>query len=151
MRKKGEKKKMVVRIITSPLRALGKAKDFYMRSITSCGNSMNYSNPMDIAGRFEALPRSYSVATTKQEGTEDFAELMRAASVRTLMEKLEMDSAVKEKQESKVLPKSVSVGMSRIDEDSPSCDFGDTPLPSAPNLYPRSRSYAVTSRTVAVF
>ncbi|KAI9118258.1 hypothetical protein K1719_010590 [Acacia pycnantha] len=151
MRNRGRNQNIVVRIITLPLRALGKAKDFYVRSITNCGNSVNYSNPMDAAGRFEALPRSYSSAATKQDDREDFAELMRAASVRKLMEKLDADSAVKQKEEAKLLPKSVSVAMARIDEDSPSCDFGDTPLSDAPDFYPRSRSYAITSRTVAVF
>ncbi|KAI9126807.1 hypothetical protein K1719_002403 [Acacia pycnantha] len=104
---------------------------------------MNYSNPMDVlAGRFEALPRSYIAAAmaTKQDEREDFAELVRAASVRTLMEKLEMDSSLKQKEEAKVLPKSVSVGMVRIDEDSPSCHFGDPPLSDAPDVYPRSTS-----------
>ncbi|XP_028796060.1 uncharacterized protein LOC114752183 [Neltuma alba] len=148
--KQRQSQNMVVRIITSPLRVLGKAKDFYIRSITNCGNSMNYSNPMDVAGRFEALPRSYSAATTKLDDREDFAELMRAASDRTLMEKLDMDLVLKKKEASKVLPKSVSAGMGKIDEDSP-CDFGDTPLPAVPDLYPRSRSYAVTRTAVAVF
>ncbi|XP_054817381.1 uncharacterized protein LOC129317070 [Prosopis cineraria] len=150
MRNKGQSQNILVRIITSPLRALGKAKDFYIRSITNCGNSMSYSNPMDAAGRFEALPRSYSAATTKQADREDFAELVRAASAKTLKEKLDVDFVLKQQEASRVLPKSVSVGMSRIDEDSP-CDFENTPLPAAPDSYPRSRSYAVTSRAVAVF
>ncbi|KAK4274617.1 hypothetical protein QN277_017811 [Acacia crassicarpa] len=149
--RRGRNQNIVVRIITSPLRALGKAKDLYVRSITNCGNSVNYSNPMDAAGRFEALPRSYSSAATKHDDREDFTELMRAASVRTLMGKLNADSSMKQKEEAKVLPKSVSFGMARIDEDSPSCDFGDAPLSDAPDFYPRSRSYAVNSRTVAVF
>ncbi|KAI9119065.1 hypothetical protein K1719_009740 [Acacia pycnantha] len=50
---------------------------------------MNYSNPMDVAGRFKALPISYSSTMTKQDDIDDFTELMRAASVRTLMEKLD--------------------------------------------------------------
>ncbi|KAI9094812.1 hypothetical protein K1719_026618 [Acacia pycnantha] len=50
---------------------------------------MNYSNPMDAVGRLKALPRSYSSTATKQDDREDFTELMRVASVRMLMEKLD--------------------------------------------------------------
>ncbi|KAK7351577.1 hypothetical protein VNO77_11133 [Canavalia gladiata] len=151
MRKgKEQKQNKLVRIITTPIRVLGKAKDMYVRSITKCGHNMNYSNPVDAAGRFEALPRSYSAATSRSEN-EDFAELLRAASARTLVNRIDMDLVLKQQASaqpvsSNGLPKSTSVGMGRIDEDTP---LGEGDLPVVPKSYPRSRSYAVgTTSTV---
>lgn len=116
-----------MRIITTPIRVLGRAKDMYVRSITKCGNNMNYSNPIDSTSRFEALPRSYSAVTTRSGGeSEDFAELMRAASARTLVNTIDVDFVIKQHQQesdtsrpvsSNGLPKSVSVVMGRIDEE----------------------------------
>ncbi|KAK7310764.1 hypothetical protein RJT34_08477 [Clitoria ternatea] len=132
---------MLVRIIFSPIRALGKARDMYVRSITSCGQNMSYGDPMDAAGRFSALSRSASAATSRSEDKEDFVELMRAASARTLVNRIDVDLVLKQQQHSsKGLPKSSSVGMGRIDEEKPY----DTEDP-----YPRSRSYAVGNRNVA--
>ncbi|KAI9112276.1 hypothetical protein K1719_016799 [Acacia pycnantha] len=89
MKNRGRNQNIVVRLITSPLRALGKAKDFYVRSITKCGSNMNYSNPMDVAERFKALPKSYNSMVMKQDNREDFTKLMRVVSIRTFMEKLD--------------------------------------------------------------
>ncbi|WJX35301.1 hypothetical protein P8452_23314 [Trifolium repens] len=160
MRKSGKEQKQnkIVRIITTPIRVLGKARDMYVRSITKCGNNMNYSNPIDPTGRFENLPRSYSAVTSRSGGgggdnSEDFAELMRAASARTLVNRIDMDMVLKQHQQettsrpvsSNGLPKSVSVGMGRIDEEKDS-DLGDGDIPVVTNSYPRSRSYAVGKR-----
>ncbi|XP_054789937.1 uncharacterized protein LOC129303825 [Prosopis cineraria] len=155
MRSKGQSQNVFVRFITSPFRALGRARDFYVRSITKCGHNMNYSNPVDAAGRFAAFPRSYSANTSRSEESEDFAELVRAASARTMVDRIDMDLVLKrhataQKQqsvESTGLPKSTSVGMTKIDEDKP-YDFADGGVNSAPDLYPRSRSYAVGKRNV---
>ncbi|KAI4337068.1 hypothetical protein L6164_015526 [Bauhinia variegata] len=152
MRSKGQSQSMLVRIIMSPIRALGKAKDLYVRSITNCGGNMNYGSNTDAAGRFAAFPRSYSTATSRSDDGEDFRELMRAASARTMVNKIDMDLALRQQQQqqmsgtSKGLPfsKSSSVGMGRIDEDK-ACEFGE-PGAFAPDLYPRSRSYAVGKR-----
>lgn len=163
MRKgKEQKQNKIVRFITTPIRVLGKAKDMYVRSITQCGNNMNYSNPVDAAGRFEALPRSYSAATSRSGGGgdhgEDFSELMRAASARSLVNRIDMDSVMKQQQQqesmarpvsSNGLPKSVSVGMGRIDEEKP-YDLGEGEVPVVPNSYPRSRSYAVGHTSVVL-
>ncbi|KAK7311387.1 hypothetical protein RJT34_09501 [Clitoria ternatea] len=155
MEKKGKgQKKKLVKIITTPIRVLGKAKDMYVRSITKCGHSMNYGNPVDAAGMFEALPRSYSAATSRSGGNEDFAELLRAASARTLVNRIDVDDLVLKQQaearpvSSHGLPKSTSVGMGRIDEDKP-FDLRDGDVPVVPQSYPRSRSYAV-GKTSAV-
>ncbi|KAG5034025.1 hypothetical protein HKD37_04G009399 [Glycine soja] len=147
--RKGNKKKQnkLVWIITTPLRMLGKARDMYVRSITNCGHKMNYSNPVDAAGRLQALPRSYSAATSRSDNNEDFAELLRAASARTLGNRIDVDLVLKQQAQARPvssngLPKSTSVGMGRIDEDTP-YDLGEGEVPVVPKAYPRSRSYAV--------
>lgn len=66
-------------------------------------------------------------------GDEDYAELVRAASART--------TSANRIHVSKVLPKSSSVGMARIDEDKAVETEGGVAF--AADLYPRSRSYAV--------
>ena len=154
MRNRGQNQRTFVRIITSPIRALYKARDFYIRSITNCGDQMNYSNPMDAAGRFEALPRSYSVATARSDENEDYKDLVRAASARTMADRIDMDLILRQQREAadtKGLPKSSSVGMGRIDEDK-AVDFAEangTAVGS--NFYPRSRSYAVGNGRAVVF
>ncbi|CAL5204803.1 unnamed protein product [Lathyrus oleraceus] len=158
MRKSGKEQKQnkIVRIITTPIRVLGKAKDMYVRSITKCGNNMNYSNPIDSTGRFQNLPRSYSAVTTRSAGagdSEDFVDLIRAASARTLVNRIDMDLVLKQEPatsrpvSTNGLPKSVSVGMGRIDEEKAS-DLGEGvgDVLVLGNSYPRSRSYAVGKR-----
>ncbi|CAL0327111.1 unnamed protein product [Lupinus luteus] len=153
MKKKGQSQNRFLRIITIPLRVLCKARDIYVKSITTCGNNMNYNHPVDHVGRFSALPRSYSDATsTRSMNNEDFVELIRAASARTLVNKIDVDNLVlKQKHDQKMarevvgangLPKSTSVGMGRIDEDM-ACDLDEECGVVVPVSYPRSRSYAV--------
>ncbi|CAK8568381.1 unnamed protein product [Lathyrus sativus] len=157
MRKTGKEQKQnkIVRIITTPIRVLGKAKDMYVRSITKCGNNMNYSKPVDSTGRFQNLPRSYSAVTTRSAGagdSEDFVDLMRAASARTLVNRIDMDLVLKQEPVStNGLPKSVSVGMGRIDEERAS-DMGEGvgDVVVVGNSYPRSRSYAVGNRNAVL-
>jgi hypothetical protein len=155
---------MFIRIMSSPIRALGKARDAYVRSITNCGQSMSYGGgyPMDAASRFSSLSRSQSAATSRKsssrrstssslEGNEDFAELVRAASARTLVNRLDMDLVLKQQQQqqqklNKGLPKSSSVGMAKIDEDMPFDSSVDGKIGFVADSYPRSKSYAVGHR-----
>ncbi|MED6133285.1 hypothetical protein PIB30_027046 [Stylosanthes scabra] len=168
MKSKGQSKNIFVRIMASPFRALGKARDIYVRSITKCGDSMNYSNPMDAANRFSALSRSHSAATSRRSevsNDDDFAELIRAASARTLGNRIDMDFVLKQQHHqqnhhhvhnSKGLPKSSSVGMARIDEENPN-DYSEGSVGvhggfGVPEMYPRSKSYAVSkSHNVVAF
>lgn len=146
----------------SPIRALGKARDAYVRSITNCGQNMHYGNPMDAAGKFSALSRSQSAATSRRSSTtssfgdnsEDFAELVRAASARTLVNRIDMDLVLKQQQlkkSNKGLPKSSSVGMAKIDEDMP-FDYSSVEKRGGVGIvhdsYPRSKSYALGNRNV---
>lgn len=150
MRCKKQSQNKLVRIMASPIRALGKARDMYVRSITNCGQHVSYygGDPTEGAGRFS---RSHSVATSTRSEvvSEDYAELLRAASARTLANRIDMDLVLKQQQHANSLkgnnlPKSSSVGMARIDEDKPYDSEGGVAFVTDP--YPRSRSYAVAKR-----
>ncbi|KAI3524653.1 hypothetical protein L1887_03315 [Cichorium endivia] len=90
-------------------------------------------------------PKSYSTTSSRNE---DFAELMRIASTRNLGNRL--DGEFLRQQQSVApppLPRSQSVAIGRIDEDSPA-DFGDD-FRLKPKMFLRSRSHALSSRTYA--
>lgn len=162
---KGHSKNMFMRIMCSPIRALGKARDAYVRSITNCGQSMNYgSYPMDAASRFSSLSRSQTTSSRRSssssslsrlDNNEDFAELVRAASARTLGNRMDIDLVLKQQQRqqqeqqkmNKKLPKSSSVGMAKIDEDMPFDSGLGNGVGFVVDSYPRSKSYAVGNRT----
>ncbi|XP_050365670.1 uncharacterized protein LOC126784232 [Argentina anserina] len=151
-----------LRIITVPIRALGKAKDFYVRSMTDVGDKFSYggSTMSGPGGQFSnGLPKSFSTRSSSRttQGTDDFSELVRAASARSYGTRIDVDKLLQEQLKRsatttamgsrQVLPKCGSVAMGRIDEDAP-CDFeeeGDVKK----DLYPRSRSYAVGKRSIA--
>ena len=84
MRTKRQSQSLFVKMVRSPIRALCKARDFYVQSITNCSDHLDYSNNMDAIGRFVALPRSYSAPSSRSDDRDDFKELMRAASARTM-------------------------------------------------------------------
>ncbi|GMY17390.1 hypothetical protein FCV25MIE_12629 [Fagus crenata] len=152
MRSKAHQQNKFVRFITIPIRVLCKARDFYVRSITDCAPRVGHSS--HPIGCTVMLPKSYSVSSSRSNDAEDLRELIRAASARTLADTIDMEMILNKQQGmgmgSKRLPKCSSVGMGKIDEDRP-CDFGkdaDGVNVKADLLYPRSRSYAVTKRSV---
>ncbi|KAF2591484.1 hypothetical protein F2Q70_00041917 [Brassica cretica] len=131
MRNKGQKQNKFLRIISAPLRALGKARDFYMRSITGCSARTHYSSAASVSTPFPRSRSSSSAAFSSSASTrrttdfgidDDYSELVRAASVRSLGHKNEIDMFLHEKlQQEKLrqrgLPKSSSVGMAKIEEE----------------------------------
>lgn len=137
-----------VRIITLPLKVLGKAKDLYVRGLTNCA-ARGYGNNMGGPN----MPRSYSSASSRCHDNEDFRELMRAASANALGHGVDLQALLQQAalEKSKTVPRSCSVGMARIDEDGP-CEFGEVNFKAKADLkYPRSRSYAVTKGSVVGF
>lgn len=154
-----------MRIITVPIRALGKAKDFYVKSMTDVADRVSYGGGSigGPGGQFSSgLPKSFSTRSSSSrsnEGSDDFSELVRAASARSYGTRIDVDKILQDQLKRsattttmgsrQVLPKCGSVAMGRIDEDAPS-DFeeegGDA---KKKDLYPRSRSYAVGKRGVA--
>ncbi|KAL5777572.1 hypothetical protein ACOSP7_010498 [Xanthoceras sorbifolium] len=167
MRSKHNQNKLV-RFITIPIRVLSKARDMYVRSLTDYAKGARYSNVSTgmPAGQFTALPKSFSVGPKRSYDNEDYKELVRAASVRSMGHANEAEMFLQQQKQlmrqqsaavvvgSKKFPKSCSVGMGfmgRIDEER-SCDSGeDNSVGSSNNsnrteLYSRSRTVAATSR-----
>lgn len=152
MRTKGYHQNKFVRFITLPIRILVKTKDFYVRSMTSCAQGVGVGQAM---GGGVALPKSFSVNSSRCNEGDDLSELIRAASARTSVDGIDVEMILKQQAAqtttvagSKGLPKSCSVGMGRIDEDTP-CDFEEAGAGAKADLiYPRSRSYAVPKRSV---
>lgn len=123
-----------------------------------CGGTLE--GPAD---ELSSLPKSFSARPSRSNDYDDYSELIRAASARSLDNRIEMDMILQKQDRSrqssidttivglnnKGLPKCCSVGMSKIDEDGP-CEFDEKegfnmkPEP----LYPRSKSYAVNKRNL---
>lgn len=157
-------KSKLMRIITLPFRALGKVRDMYVRGMTSAEINYGYAVAGDDAGRFSSLPKSYSSRSSRPAETDDFAELIRAASARSYGSRIDVDKIFGQPQRSeppetktveelgsKRLPKCSSVGMAKIDEEN-TCDFGmDGGDSWKPDLFPRSRSYAVAAKRNLAF
>ncbi|KAH0695341.1 hypothetical protein KY285_022438 [Solanum tuberosum] len=140
-----------IRILALPWKALIKARDCYVGTMT------NYAvvNP-------RSLPKSYSVtSSTRSDNSEDFRELVRAASARSMGENFELNLLIQQQIRQQLqqqmpsrrsVPRSVSVGMGRIDEDKPFVLGGqeeDVSIMLMKNdlKYPRSRSHAVSKTT----
>ncbi|XP_057973378.1 uncharacterized protein LOC131161558 [Malania oleifera] len=153
MRNRGNQSRFM-RIITVPIRVLGKAKDLYVRSLTSCADRVGSGAAAGCSsGGMYTLPKSFSVSSSRSSDSgDDFRELVRAASAKRLSNRIEMDLYLQQQIRkppatgSKGVPRSSSVAMGRIDEDEP-CDFEEGSVHAKNNLmYPRSKSYAVAEQ-----
>ncbi|GAA0164226.1 hypothetical protein LIER_19914 [Lithospermum erythrorhizon] len=149
-----------VRIITIPLRALVKAKDFYVRKMINCSDGVGYGGMGGMGAIHSApLPRSFSSSSSMSNQSEDYIELVRAASGKGslgnkvelelyLQQQMMMQNNNREVAGSRKMPRSASVAMGKIDEDAPYV-FGEDIVEvdiKAKMKYPRSRSYAPTQR-----
>uniref|UniRef100_A0ACD5U9T7 Uncharacterized protein n=1 Tax=Avena sativa TaxID=4498 RepID=A0ACD5U9T7_AVESA len=131
----------------APRRALGRARDFYVRSLTSCAGQF----PGDAAFGYPSFPATpmscsrsddycYSYSASPSSSSRSFGadgdlrELIRAASERRAAPERELPPAV---------ARSRSVAMAKIDEDRP-CDFG-LAAGAAGVAFGRSRSCAVSA------
>ncbi|RCV40690.1 hypothetical protein SEVIR_9G074100v4 [Setaria viridis] len=123
----------------APARALGRARDLYVRGLTGCARYI----PSDAAFGYPvfvpaAAPLSRSRSAGGSEaGDEDLQELVRAASQRRVEQRRAELRAVARSQSM-----AAALSMARIDEDAP-CDFGggDGGGPGSA-LYARSQSCA---------
>ncbi|XP_023543992.1 uncharacterized protein LOC111803699 [Cucurbita pepo subsp. pepo] len=151
--KKSNKENKLSQLIKASSRLLSKVRDFYVRSLTDCSNHLDYG--MAMTGPTSqvptTLPKSYSVGSTaSSHGSDDFRELLRAASTRSLSKNLEPDIQIQAARKSpmaelKNVPRSQSVGIGRIDEEK-TCEFEEDFKVCNTDAYPRSRSYAVHRR-----
>ncbi|KAJ7952738.1 Usher syndrome type-1C protein-binding protein [Quillaja saponaria] len=151
MIKKARKESLLIRVMKAPIKVLSKARDLYIQSMTECSGHFDYgAGAMGCpAVQVSTLPRSFSFGSTKSNMSDDYKELIKAASTRNFGNKIELDILQKQqpigRQSPATVPRSQSVGIGRIDEDKP-CDFGEE-FKLKNDMYPRSRSYAVLKRT----
>ena len=124
----------------APGRALGRARDFYVRSLTGCARYV----PADAAfGAYPVLvpmaplPRSHSCGSDwSGAGEDDLRELIRAASQRRDGDQQRQVVQAVARSQSTAVGRS---SMAPIDEDAP-CEFGAGA--GVGGLYSRSQSYA---------
>ncbi|KAL0368925.1 UNVERIFIED_CONTAM: hypothetical protein Scaly_1111400 [Sesamum calycinum] len=157
MNPKTSQKNRFLRLITTPFRALCKARDFYVKSMMDCANSNIIG--LQSSSQAPSLPRSFSSSSARSDNSEDFRELVRAASARGIGNRADLEAYIKQEMMKMrtasgsgpraMSARSISVAMGRIDEDSPCCYFGeDINGNSVINVkndmkYPRSKSHAV--------
>uniref|UniRef100_A0A0E0KJI5 Uncharacterized protein n=1 Tax=Oryza punctata TaxID=4537 RepID=A0A0E0KJI5_ORYPU len=119
----------------APARALGRARDMYVRGLTGCARCV----PADAAFGYPVFVpsgsmRSNSFGSDSRFGgggaDDDLRDLIRAASQRRAAEQEREARAVARSQSM------VGISMARIDEDAPCEDFGGAGVMQ----YPRSQS-----------
>ncbi|XP_030443865.2 uncharacterized protein LOC115666240 [Syzygium oleosum] len=140
-------------LLAAPLRALSRARDLYVRSLLSCASAVGHGYVACPGGQHAPLPRSFSACSSRSDGggrdgdgvDDDFRELVRAASARTLGYRAEdLDAVVRQIRRSRsgvrVMPKSCSVGMGRIEEEEREWDVGAGAGGERDSVRRRSRS-----------
>ncbi|XP_010936159.1 uncharacterized protein [Elaeis guineensis] len=117
--------------LKAPMRALCRARDFYVKSLTGCAGRVERGPIRGMpAGMVSAMPRSQSHGFYRQQGggtEDDIRELIRLT-----------DRARQAQSKDGVVPRSPSVATLRIDEDRP-CEFESL------DMVPRSKSCAVVN------
>ncbi|XP_010647287.2 uncharacterized protein LOC104878482 [Vitis vinifera] len=152
MSKKANKGSKLSRCMKAPFKILACVRDLYIRSMTEFAGRVSYGSAMGCpTAQVSSLPKSFSVSSSKSSGDQDLSELIKVASARSLSNKIELD-LLRRQPSSKspvtgtnVVPRSMSVGIGRIDEDKP-CEFGED-IKVNTDAFPRSRSYAVSKKT----
>ena len=150
MKAKASHRNKFMKILTTPIRALAKARDFYVKSMNSYADKVHYSAGPGWGSAPYSVPRSFSTTSGRSSDEDDFKELVRAASTNTLGKRIDLSAALsgasnphsssmqvqnRVQQEllqqqgngtyNKVIrrvPRSASVGMAKIEEDKP-CEF----------------------------
>ncbi|KAJ9170543.1 hypothetical protein P3X46_018643 [Hevea brasiliensis] len=161
--KKPSKQSKLRKFIKAPIRILIKARDIYIKSMTECSDRLGYGTVMGCpTGQVvNHLPKSFSVNSTKSSNhDDDYRQLLRAASTRGLSNRVQLDVLQRQQsqspkspntcREANHMPRSHSVGIGRIDEEKP-CDFDEDDIKVITDVFPRSRSYAVSKTRAGVF
>ncbi|KAK4712072.1 hypothetical protein R3W88_006585 [Solanum pinnatisectum] len=140
------KESRIKKCIKAPIKILIKARDCYVRSLTNCSGRMGYGSAIGSCPAFtqiSSLPRRFSANSSASSGDDDFRELMRISSRKNHVELENVRQKSLDKKGRNVVPRNRYVAIGRIDEEEPS-DFGEEVRVST-DVYPRSRSYAVSS------
>ncbi|KAK9740431.1 hypothetical protein RND81_03G034700 [Saponaria officinalis] len=150
MKSKHTHQNKFIKIITMPIKALAKARDFYVKSMNNYADKVSYNGSGWVGSNYsDAFPRSFSTSTTRNNETDDFKELVRVASTSTLGNRVDLESVISSSSTrndntstinnlaslqqkgnmgsafNKGVSRSVSVGMAKIEEDKP-VEFGET-------------------------
>lgn len=154
-RQANKKQSKFMYIVSSPVRILKKATEFYMRSMEDCAGRVGYGGVMGgPAAQVSRLPKSFSVNYSQGSDDEDLRQLLRTVSKKNVENEESSDMHQRQQQEVRVrqsnmgangMGRSCSVGLGkigRIDEDMP-CSFEEDEVNVKADLYPRSRTYAV--------
>ncbi|XP_057501670.1 uncharacterized protein LOC130785505 [Actinidia eriantha] len=154
MDKKARKESKISRYFKAPFRVLAKAHDFYINSLIQCAGRAEFGGAMTgpTAQVSSSLPKSFSVNSSKASDDEDLRDLIRAASTRSLSNKVQLELLRRQQfpvAAVEVVPRSQSAGIGRIDEDKP-CEFEEGDVKVNTDVYPRSKSYAVSKRTTGL-
>lgn len=106
----------------APIRALIRARDLYVSSMNSCAGHVTYGGGVYGCPTTDVttLPKSFSVKSTTSD--EDFRELLKVASTRSLGDKIDLEFLRRQRSTgaAKVVPRSQSVSIGRFDEDNTS-------------------------------
>ncbi|KAG2724105.1 hypothetical protein I3760_01G002600 [Carya illinoinensis] len=144
------KESKLSKYIKTPIRILAKIRDFYIKGMTECSGRFDYGTGTALGcptTHISTLPKSFSTSSARSSNNnEDFQDLVRVASTRSLGNKVQQQAVVAKSPTTTApdnMPRSRSVGFGRIDEDKP-CEFEEVIKLDA-KVYPRSRSYAVSS------
>ncbi|PKU60009.1 uncharacterized protein LOC110105616 [Dendrobium catenatum] len=134
---------LLVRCFRAPYRALCRARDLYIKSMTGCAGRMHYGDatvPISYPSTFGgSMSRSGSLSSLKlSSGDEDLIELIRAASQSRARAAAAAEGSVRRSQ---------SVAAVRIDEDAPYEFTGEVKVGGS-LIFPRSQSHAVGRRMV---
>ncbi|KAK9287419.1 hypothetical protein L1049_015840 [Liquidambar formosana] len=141
-RSKAHKQSKIMQILGAPFRILAKARDFYVKSMADCADRVGYGG---VAGGpvapISRLPKSFSVASSNASDNEEYRVLIRSVSKSNTGSN---EVAAMGPNGMGIRSYSVGIGrIGRIDEEEP-CEFVE-------EVYPRSRSHAVTKRTVVYY
>ncbi|CAO2824951.1 unnamed protein product [Amaranthus hypochondriacus] len=158
-----------MKIITIPIKALAKARDFYVKTMNNYADNACYGG---VSGFSDPLPRSFSTNSVRSTDSDDFKELVRAASTSTLGNRINLNSVTPISNSNdnvrvhsnsngngllKRVPRSASVGMAKIEEDKP-IEFHDDFVGKKGNhnhngkhskfgIFPRSRTVGSTDKS----
>ncbi|XP_057504518.1 uncharacterized protein LOC130787987 [Actinidia eriantha] len=154
MDKKERKESKISRFFKAPFGVLSKFHDFYINSLTQCAGRAEFGGAMagPTAQVSSSLPKSFSVSSSKASDDEDLRDLIRAASTRSLTNKVHLELLRRQQSpvaDVEVVPRSQSAVIGRIDEDK-SCEFEEEDVKVNTDVYPRSKSYAVSRRTTVL-
>ncbi|XP_062020691.1 uncharacterized protein LOC133737080 [Rosa rugosa] len=166
------KQSKLMRFISSPIRSLTKAKNFYMKSLEDCAAKVGYGGGGAGVGGYTAsqvpqLPRSFSGNSSSSNDDEDLRQLLRTASSKKNNDAEKRDNKVAGSEmhrrgrpnvsirqptmNNAMGMRSYSVGlkMGRIDEERAST-FEEDEVDVKADFYTRNRSYGVNKRNAGI-